>query len=404
MRKWLMNDLSVPKHQIALLLNEKATKQNIEHTLNTHLLHNNQIQASNSSPRRTEYTLTRLQEGDGILIYFAGHGSSLKAPHESRPFEVLCPWDHDTKGPEGRVAGISARALSKFLTDLSKSKGNNVTLMLDSCFTSPPPRSRDRSSIRWTSTNKAVVDDLYHGQLACPKRQKRNEGFCSRNWTTHTVITACKPGATATEGKEGGRFTSSFLEVMRSTPLHSTSFTTLMEKINLKMGESQSPHYSGLVNDRLFNAIPFIEDLRYIPVQFHSEKGIRIELGSLHGIEKGAELSLHPHNYVGSCNPAIATVTIHDVHPTWCAGRPKTSFFPRRCWARVPLHNHGLSYARLKKAVQAFLHSTVAHKSSFSSRPVSRSVSISDFKGTTGKSELIETADASKTLLVPFLK
>lgn len=386
MRKWLTNRLDVPKDQIALLLNEKATKQNIQQTLNSHLLYNDQI-----------------QPGDPILVYFAGHGSSLKTPHDTQSIDVLCPYDHDTKSPQGRVAGISASALSKFLTDLSKSKSNNITLMIDACFTSPPPRSRGRGSIRWTPTNKAVVDDLYPtGQSRCPKRRKRTSNFC--NWTSHTVITACKPGATATEGKEGGRFTSSFLEVMRSAPLHSTLFATLMEEVSLKMGESQSPHYSGVISDRLFNAIPFIEDSRYVAAQLHSEKGISIDLGSEDGIIVRQELSLYAHNHIGSCNPVIATMIIHDVHPTWCAGWPKSSsFVPRRCWARVP-HNHGLSYARLKKAVQAVLHSTMVSKSSFPSRPDStRSVSSisSDLKA---KSEFIETARGIfvPTLLVPY--
>lgn len=138
-KRWLVNDLGVPKHQIAMLLDEHATKQNIEATLDAHLLHNNQI-----------------QRGDAILVYFAGHGSTLKAPHDwllDGPMrchvEVLCPYDHDTKGSEGRIAGISARAMHTFIDDLSKMKGNNITVMLDTCFSSPPPHTRDHGLQTW---------------------------------------------------------------------------------------------------------------------------------------------------------------------------------------------------------------------------------------------------------------
>ncbi|KAJ3984745.1 hypothetical protein F5890DRAFT_1460664 [Lentinula detonsa] len=394
MKRWLVDDLGVPKHQIAMLLNERATKQNIEVTLNTHLLNN-----------------SRIQKDDAVLIYFAGHGSTLKAPHDwlleknsHCNVEVLCTYDHDTRGPEGRIAGISARAMHTFIHDLAKLKGNNITLMLDSCFTSPPPRSRERSCIRWTSTSKAAAEDLYRGQHFCPRLQKRNESFYSRHWTTHTIITACKSGATAFEGKEGGKLTSAFLETMRTAPLHDTAFYDLMEEIRERMGEAQSLHCSGIHPDRLFNAIPFIQDHSYIPLQFHSHKGVRIELGSSHGIEKGRELSLHAHNHVGSRNPAIASFIVQQVNPTWCLGRIKSSsFLPNHCWARVS-HSPGagLSYHGLRKAFRALLHSATLHKLA---QPVSQSVSILAIKSS--KSELIETAEAilaSKPLLAPLMK
>ncbi|KAJ3934892.1 MAG: hypothetical protein NXY57DRAFT_913912 [Lentinula lateritia] len=394
MKRWLVNDLGVPKHQIAMLVNEKATKQNIETTLNTHLLNN-----------------SRIRKGDAILIYFAGHGSTLKAPRDwlleknlRCNVEVLCTYDHDTKGPDGRIAGISARAMHTFIHDLSKLKGNNVTLMLDSCFTSPPPSSRDRSCIRWTATGKAVAEDLYRGQLPCPRLQKRNESFYNRHWTTHTVITACRPGASAFEGKEGGKLTSVFLETVRSVALHDTSFSDFLEEIKRRMGEGQSIYCSGVHPARLFNSIPFTQDHSYIPVQFHLQKGIRIELGSLHGIEKGGEFSIHGHNYVGSRNPVLASFTVQQVYPTWCVGKTKTSsLLPKHCWARVP--RNPSSY-RLIKAFRALLHSAALHKPLAASRSVSI-VSISDIKNSTTKSELIETAEAilaSKPLLAPLMK
>ncbi|KIK67148.1 hypothetical protein GYMLUDRAFT_37193 [Collybiopsis luxurians FD-317 M1] len=397
MKRWLVDDLGVPKHQIAMLLDERATKQNIEVTLGAHLLHN-----------------SRIQKGDAILIYFAGHGSTLKAPHDwllDGPMrcnvEVLCPYDHDTKAPEGRIAGISARAMHTFLHDLSKAKGNNITLMIDSCFAPPPSNSRDRSCVRWTSTSKAAAEDLYRGSHLCPKLQKRNESFYSRNWTSHTVVTACKPGTIAIEGKEGGKFTTAFLKVMRSVPLHITPFATLMDQIRQKMGH-QVPYCSGTHSDYLLNGVPFTQDPRYIPVLFNSENGIRIELGSEHGIEKGGEFSLHAHNYFGSRNPALATVTVQDVSSNWCTVRSKSSSsLPKHCWARTP-HNHGWSYVRLRKAFQTLLHTAPFHKQSTPhSVSICRTVSISDIKNSAGKSELIETAEAilaSKPLLAPLIK
>ncbi|KAF9263394.1 hypothetical protein L218DRAFT_824669, partial [Marasmius fiardii PR-910] len=145
MRRWLRDDLAVPREQISMLLDEHATKHNIEAELSNHLLNNDAI-----------------ERGDAILIYFACHGSSMKAPSDwlasklgRTSVEVLCTYDHDTKHSEGRVAGISARDMHAFLQQLSSAKGDNITLIIDSCFSSPSPTFSDRQFTRWTSTQKA---------------------------------------------------------------------------------------------------------------------------------------------------------------------------------------------------------------------------------------------------------
>src|SRR5580765_971584 len=86
-KNWLTDNLNVPKDQICLLLDKQATKNNIEECFMQHLVANPCI-----------------EKGDAILIYFAGHGSSLRCPidwHQkgSKPaaVQLLCPYDHDTK-------------------------------------------------------------------------------------------------------------------------------------------------------------------------------------------------------------------------------------------------------------------------------------------------------------------
>ena len=83
-----------------------------------------------------------IEPGDAIIFYFAGHGSSLRAPkgwfgHNSKSVEVLCSYDHDTKGPSGRVPGLSDRSLHAMMKDLASVKGDNITLILDCSFQTP---------------------------------------------------------------------------------------------------------------------------------------------------------------------------------------------------------------------------------------------------------------------------
>ncbi|KAL0068754.1 hypothetical protein AAF712_004083 [Marasmius tenuissimus] len=328
-RRWLRDDLSVPREQISMLLDESATKDNIETVLSNHLIRNDAI-----------------QRGDAILIYFACHGSSMKAPSDwitsrlGKPsVEILCPYDHDTKHPEGRIAGMSAPAMHAFLEQLSDVKGDNITLVLDSCF-SPP-----HSTI------------LLYGSFT-PSQGPYHLSFHNNRAQTHTTIHAAKVGGSVIEGKDGGKFTTSFLETVRNTHLHSTPLQSLIVRVDQAIGEGQHAQCFGKgASLMLFRGIPFVLDDRYIPVQYQTEKGFKIELGSQHGVVKGGEFSLHLHNYLGSRNPSIATMVISDVYPTWCTGKSKIHYpisaLPKRCWALV--YERPVVGALLKKSCAALL-------------------------------------------------
>jgi hypothetical protein len=49
---------------------------------------------------------------------------------------------------------------------------------------------------------------------------------------------------------------------------------------------------------------------------------LRMEAGTLHGVLKGGEISVHEHNYCGSHNPSIASLLVLEVHPTWSKCTP----------------------------------------------------------------------------------
>ncbi|KAJ8077186.1 hypothetical protein PM082_001614 [Marasmius tenuissimus] len=377
-RRWLRDDLSVPREQISMLLDENATKDNIEIVLSNHLLRNDAI-----------------QRGDAILIYFACHGSSMKAPSDwiasrlGKPsVEILCPYDHDTKHPEGRIAGMSAPAMHAFLEQLSDVKGDNITLVLDSCFSPPHSSTRDRQFTRWTSTNKATANDLLYGSFT-PSQGPYHLSFHHNRAQTHTTIHAAKLGGSVIEGKDGGKFTTSFLETVRNTHLHSTPLQSLIVRVDQAIGEGQHAQCFGKgASLMLFRGIPFVQDDRYIPVQYQTEKGFKIELGSQHGVVKGGEFSLHLHNYLGSRNPSIATMVISDVYPTWCTGKSKIHYpisaLPKRCWALV--YERPVVGALLKKSCAALLQrigvpqcrSEDAHDSP--KKGMSRAVSFEDMR------------------------
>ncbi|KAI0766506.1 hypothetical protein BC629DRAFT_890682 [Irpex lacteus] len=336
-RQWLSHDLHVPRNQIQLLTNSQATKRAIEDAFMAHLVNNIDI-----------------DRDDAILIYFAGHGSSVHSPRGwytdgMKDVEVLCPYDHDCKSLEGRVAGISDRSFHAMLRDLAEVKGNNITVILDCCF-SAHTTVRERRHVRWTPTTKAVPDDLYKGLWRSALDGSNVDtvrGFARTSCDTHVVLAAARSGASAFEGKGGGLFTRALLSVKDSVPLHTLMYDEFLYLVEEAM-EGHKPAIVGPHKERLlFGGVPFVPDGRFVPIEEYDQDKLRIDAGAIHGVGEGTEFTLHDHNYKGSINPVLASYVAVTVHPTWCLARSKSQskVVPTKAhWARVTKWNNRVPF------------------------------------------------------------
>ncbi|TCD70321.1 hypothetical protein EIP91_003950 [Steccherinum ochraceum] len=340
-KHWLTHDLHVPRSQICLLTNEMATQRAIEESFMSHLVTNPAI-----------------ERDDAILIYFAGHGSSIRAPRGwfedgSKEVELLCPYDHDMKSSSGRVAGISDRSLHAMIQDLSEAKGNNITLIFDSSFSAPTSRValRERRHSRWTPTTKATSDDLHaslwrNTSTGSPS-QKPIRGFARIGYDSHIVIAACGHGQSAIETKGGGNFTQAFIAAKDSHAIHHKTYAAFMHDLENIMGEGQRPVCVGIRKQRiLFNGVPFAPDARYISTDVYGDDTLRVDAGAIHGVADGTEFSLHDHNCRGSRNPSLATLTAVEIHPTWCLARSKSNpkSVLRGSWAQITRWNNRIPF------------------------------------------------------------
>lgn len=337
-RHWLTHDLHVPRDHICTLLDSQATKRNIEDKFMSHLVNNSNI-----------------EPGDAILFFFAGHGSCLRAPNGwfergGGEVEVLCPYDHDTRVAEGRIAGISDRSLNAMLRDLCEVKGDNITVILD---TSPsPPRGRDGSRekhphTRWTPTVKASPDDLLSGlwkSAMTHRKQTLNEhGFTGVSCDTHVVLAACSPGWSAHEGKSGGNLTRALLTCKDNTAIHKLTYADLRVELTALMDGHQQAVCVGENRDRvLFDGAPFVPDARYAFAAIYDHESLRIDAGAIHGVVEGTEFSIHKHNCRGSLNPTMGAYYAVEVHPTWCLARNRNqaTSITREGWARITRWNN----------------------------------------------------------------
>ncbi|OCH87053.1 hypothetical protein OBBRIDRAFT_184583 [Obba rivulosa] len=350
-KRWLTHDLDVPRDHICLLFDSAATKANIEDRFMNHLVNNPAI-----------------EPGDAILIYFAGHGSTVRAPPgwfsgRHTKVEVLCPYDHDTKDEKGRVAGISDRSLHSMLRDLCTTKGDNVTLILDTCFSLPLSDVGERSHVRYTPTIKASPDDLLSGlwksAVAHGKEPLATRGFTGASLDTHVVLAACASGWVATESKGGGNLTHALLTLKDTAAMHKLAYSDMPSELHGLMDDHQQPVCTGRNVERiLFDGVPFSEDAHYVSARSSDPEKLRIDAGAIHGVMEGTEFTVHHHNRRGSLNPPLATYSAVEVHPTWSLARSKShsSTVSREGWARVTHWNNRIPFrVHVCKSLFSFL-------------------------------------------------
>ena len=112
MRYYLQNDLGVPSSQIRDLRNSEATRDAIIDGIEAFSLNDD------------------INEGDPILIYYAGHVVLADTPKDwldwnTDKIELLVPYDDFSLDGDPRY-GISDRTLEVLLSQLAIEKGHNI--------------------------------------------------------------------------------------------------------------------------------------------------------------------------------------------------------------------------------------------------------------------------------------
>ncbi|KAK0191744.1 hypothetical protein F5146DRAFT_930069, partial [Armillaria mellea] len=164
MKKFLINDLSMPREHIQCLLSP--------HNLPTP---NDPLTPSHANIVNTLYSLIHndeIQSGNNIVIYYAGHGSSyshsdMEESGCSTDFcsiEALCPIDHDSIDVNGLpIPDISDRELNALFTQISLVKGHNITFIIDCCHAHSFDCSASSPGIRMIPiTLCASLSDMLH--------------------------------------------------------------------------------------------------------------------------------------------------------------------------------------------------------------------------------------------------
>ncbi|KAJ6535024.1 caspase domain-containing protein [Mycena capillaripes] len=287
MQTFLEKTLRVPSNRIQILLDEHATRaQILQHIWD--LAFNPGLD---------------IRHGDPILIFYAGHGSEFCASGDvNSKIQMLLPHDFV---PETRVdkdsQAILDITLGEMLSDISAAKGNNITVILDTCHSGSGTRNRISGSEKVSQNEDLMirgvelppnytVQRIMHNNPSSHSGVRHASRLKNRGLASHVLLAACMPNQIAREKSGRGVFTQELLRLLRAIGADKFTYKEIIERLpELPM---QNPQCEGMYNGRtLFNGqVPSTGRMLY-PV-YIKEADIVIQAGEAHGIMKGAQFNV----------------------------------------------------------------------------------------------------------------
>lgn len=301
--RYLRARLRVPEKQITTLYDLAATRSEI-------------IKAFESLA-----TNPNIKKQDPILIYYAGHGGQLAPPPGwptgNQKIQSLVPSDEGIIAQSGnKVESIPDYTLAALLNSLAKEKGDNVTVIFDSCHSSSG--TRDDAIVRHVDSNVLTPlrldtdrDILSPGTrtFEIPKDQTL---IGSRS---HVLIAACGAEETAKETPGArGVFTEALVEVLDEVNADVVTYVGLLDR--LRALPNQKPQCEGENRRRvLFDAKAAGADRQFVRVLKDGSQ-YSLQAGAVQGIKVGAHFDVHGDRFLDSNqNPSLGSFVVKSVGP-----------------------------------------------------------------------------------------
>ncbi|CAE6387305.1 unnamed protein product [Rhizoctonia solani] len=261
---FLTGELGVPSEHIINLRNEGASRAAIIQGL----------RKLRDDPRITH--------GDPILVYYAGHGGSKREARSGhtggnmKEVQVIFPHDYGVckTGTNQPINCIPDYTIAALLDELAEAKGNNITVVFDSCHSASG--SRDGLGISSTLQPRCapILYDI-PSDLDADIVKSRPSFSISRSvdpvnllctdQASHVLLAACGSRERAWECDERGQFTTALLSALRTCGAENVTYHNLL--ISLPKLPNQSPHCYGINKSRiLFDSRASSLKPAYIPV------------------------------------------------------------------------------------------------------------------------------------------
>ncbi|KAJ7429953.1 caspase domain-containing protein [Mycena galericulata] len=279
--------LQVPPSNIVVL--ENARRVDIISTFKSHLLENRNI------PDHGEATM---------ILFYAGHGTRIAATDNiistDGKVEAIAPVDERTMDADGKyVHAIPDYILGWLLWELSRKKGPNITVILDSCFSGGMGRDSGKARRSGKSLSLPIPLDLDNDLWEGKTETAMSRCLWSPSATSHVLLAACREDETAWEISYShdsihGRFTESLITWLRRVPLENTTYVELLNCLPVWPG--QTPHCVGSRRNQLvFNGNYPATGRRAVPLTPEAKfpQSFRVDIGTVEGVIVGTEFAIH---------------------------------------------------------------------------------------------------------------
>ncbi|KAI0029010.1 caspase domain-containing protein [Vararia minispora EC-137] len=229
MYEFLTKELLTPTKNITVLLNAQATHDRILRCID---------KLGSSS---------RVKRDDPILIYFAGHGSTIPTLRDWPVPSVQAILPYDARNEKGHVQNaIADMVLGDHIHRLADKVGNNITLVLDCCHSASGARADlDREGARHHSFGEAVLSDVYQSQY--PLQNNRGlmdpSTFAAAGYRSYTLLAACGKDELAREMNNRGAFTSALLTLLNEVGTQSHTCAQIIHSLGRL--RNQTPQCEG---------------------------------------------------------------------------------------------------------------------------------------------------------------
>ncbi|CAE6447176.1 unnamed protein product [Rhizoctonia solani] len=298
MTNFLMADLGVPPDRIVNLRNEQASRKRII----------DELQNLWKNPH--------INHGDPILIYYAGHGGlaqankAWKARYGAPKIQVIFPHDYgqDVIGSatSTKVNCIPDKTIAQLLNKLATEKGDNITVIFDSCHSAsgcrddepdsgPTKRDRRHRSAEVKDEIPVDIDDdlIGFGSPLSTKQGRDAELLLYTDQSSHIHLAACGTHQKAIEEGARGLFTTELLKKIRQSRVDNVTYHNLLR--SLSMPKDQSPGYYVKHKSRvLFNSRVSSHNTTFIRTEYNTENGSRIlQAGVASGVTLESVWELH---------------------------------------------------------------------------------------------------------------
>ncbi|VDC04283.1 unnamed protein product, partial [Peniophora sp. CBMAI 1063] len=335
MYEYLHHELNVPAEQIVKLHNKDATRDAIL----------KQIRALSTRRRTTSSSRSvPVKKGDPIIIYFAGHGASGKAPDgwvtETGNVSMLVPYDGSPKDASRNILDRTIGALLHELAEggqNSSGLGDNITVIFDCCHSGSGTRKLelehatphlergfelDADTVIPPNLDEDIWGVVYNGRST-----DTPSGFAFSGTRSHVLLAACRESEKAYESYCRGIFTQTLLAELRRIKTDKITYQGLMQRV-VKPISNQNPQCEGHNSDRLlFDALAPSAGRTVYDFVKKDDKYV-LHAGSLHGVTKGAEFKIYPSPDFTASDPPLTTIAVKAVKAFTCRPRDDVPELP----------------------------------------------------------------------------